>query len=82
MQSDAVQWREESWVRVQLSGGGGGGGQTLFVTVGVHSEAAVAASPVVAVGGKTVGETRNCQSDGLKEHFGKHTHLLPAAELH
>lgn len=66
MQSDAVQWREESWVRVELSsvgggGRGGGGGQTLFITVGVHSETAVAAAPVVAVGGKTVRKTRNCQ---------------------
>ncbi len=34
-----------------------GGGQTLFVAVGVHSEAAVAAAPVVAIGGKTVRET-------------------------
>lgn len=57
MQSDAVQGREELWVRVELSAGGGG--QALFVAVGVHSEAAVAAAPVVAVGGKTDGETRN-----------------------
>ena len=57
MHSDAVQWREESWVRVELSSGGGGGGQALFVAVGVHSEAAVAAAPVVAVGGKTERET-------------------------
>lgn len=43
---------------------GSGGGQALLVAVGVHSEAAVAAAPVVAVGGKTVRETRNCQSAG------------------
>ena len=49
MQSDAVQWREGLWVGVELSGSGAGG-QTLFVAVGVHSEAAVAAAPVVAVG--------------------------------
>lgn len=57
MQS-SVQWGEGSRVWVELSGGGG---QTLFVAVAVHSEAAVAAAPVVAVGGKAVGEMRNCQ---------------------
>lgn len=60
MHSDAVQWGEESWVRVELSSGGSAGssgGQALFVAVGVHSEAAVAAAPVVAVGGKTERET-------------------------
>lgn len=46
---------------MELSGGGGGR-QALLVAVGVHSEAAVAAAPVVAVGGKTVGETTDGQS--------------------
>lgn len=44
---------------VELSaggGGGGGGGQTLFISVGVDGEAAVAAAPVEAVGGEAVGE--------------------------
>lgn len=74
---------------MELSGGGGGGGggggdRTLFVTAGVHGETAVAAAPVVAVGGKTVGETRNCQSAGLKEQFnifGKCTRSLSPGEL-
>ena len=60
MQSDAVQWREGLWVGVELSGSGAGG-QTLFVAVGVHSEAAVAAAPVVAVRWKTVKEMRDRQ---------------------
>lgn len=45
---------------MELSSGGSAGssgGQALFVAVGVHSEAAVAAAPVVAVGGKTERET-------------------------
>lgn len=44
----------ESRVRVQLPGGSG---QVLLVAVGVHGEAAVAAAPVVAVGGKAARDT-------------------------
>lgn len=58
VQSGAVQWGEGSWVRVELSGSRG---QALFIAVTVHSEAAVAAAPVVAVRGKTVQEMRKCQ---------------------
>lgn len=61
MQSDAVQWKVELWVRVELSSGSSSS-QTLFIAVGVHSEAAVAASPVITVGGKTVRDTRNFRS--------------------
>lgn len=42
----------ELWVWVKLSGGGH---QALVVIAHVHGKAAVAAAPVVAVGGETVG---------------------------
>lgn len=47
--------------------------QALFIAVGVHGEAAVAAAPVVAVGGKTATDERKA---GSKGQFGILRYLL------
>lgn len=64
MQSDAVHRAADSWIRAELPGSGG---QALFVTVGVHGEAAVAAAPVVAVRGKAVRENMAVRTKPVKK---------------
>lgn len=64
MQSDAVHRAADSWIRAELPGSGG---QALFVTVGMHGEAAVAAAPVTAVRGKAVRENMAVRTKPVKK---------------
>lgn len=67
MQSDAVHRAADSWIRAELPGSGG---QALFVTVGMHGEAAVAAAPVAAVRGKAVRENMAVRTKPVKKASG------------